>query len=75
MNYLIENMKPQSNDTRINKATKFGATLAFSLALHDSFKSIEKALLEGSTPIEEINMLRDMIIISIENGPFTPGEA
>tara|TARA_Y100000034_G_scaffold76760_1_gene92233 strand:- start:659 stop:892 length:234 start_codon:yes stop_codon:yes gene_type:complete len=77
MNYLFENMskKTKLKDTRINQAMKLGGMLAFSLALNDSFKSLEKARIEGSTPETELNMLWEMIIMTIENGPFTPGEA
>ena len=77
MNYLFENMTDDRKlkDTRINQAMRLGGMLAFSLALSDSFKSLEKAREEGSTPETELNMLFEMIVATIENGPFTPGEA
>tara|TARA_B100001123_G_scaffold74689_3_gene84174 strand:+ start:558 stop:791 length:234 start_codon:yes stop_codon:yes gene_type:complete len=77
MNYLFENMskKTKLKDTRINQAMKLGGMLAFSLALSDSFKSLEKARKEGLTSETELNMLFEMIVMTIENGPFTPGEA
>ena len=76
MNYLIENME-QTNlkDTRITQATRFASAMAFSLALSESFKTLELATGEGSTPIAELNALRELIILTLEHGPFTPGEA
>ena len=62
-------------DTRITQATRFASAMAFSLALSESFKTLELATVEGTTPIEELNALRELIIITIEHGPFTPGEA
>ena len=76
MNYLIENMnKTKLKDTRISQATRFGSSLAYLLALHEGLQSLNKARKEGVASIEELNALQELILLTIENGPFPPGEA
>ena len=76
MNYLIENMdQTQLKDTRISQASRFSSSLAYSLALYEGLQSIDKAIKEGVSPIADVNALRELIILTIENGPFPPGEA
>jgi len=75
MNYLIENMKNTDKDTRITQASKFAGRLAFSLALSESFKTLELAREEGSTPIEDINALKELILMTVITGSPTVGEA
>jgi len=76
MNYLIENMEQTKlKDTRISQATRFGSSLAYSLALYEGLQSINKARKEGVASIEELNTLQELILLTIENGPFPPGEA
>ena len=76
MDYLIENMEQTKlKDTRITQATRFASAMLFSLALAEGLKTLESATIEGSAPVEELNMLKEVILLTIEHGPFTPAEA
>jgi hypothetical protein len=76
MNYLSENMnKTKLKDTRITQAIRFGTSLVFSLALYESLKSLEATVEEGTITAEDLELLKEMIFLTVENGPFTVGEA